>query len=86
MTWVGWRIVERLSLMLKPDERDAVLGDHEELGMSPARSALDIAGLVARRSVRPAAKALRVVLTAVAYAILILCLGNWFGIHVATAE
>lgn len=64
MTWVGWRIVELLSRMLKPDERDAVLGDHEELGMSPARSILDLAGLVARRSMRLAAKALRVVVTA----------------------
>ena len=86
MSWVGWRLVGLLSLMLEPHERDAVLGDHQELGISPAKAVLDVAGLVARRSIRPAVNVLKVTATSLAYTILILVLSYWFGIQMATAE
>ena len=49
MTAFGWWLVELVSHLLEPGERDAVLGDFEESGQSAARALLDVIGLVARR-------------------------------------
>lgn len=49
MTHFGWRLVDLLSRMLNPDERDAVLGDHAESGVSGGQALRDLLGLVVRR-------------------------------------
>jgi hypothetical protein len=49
MTRVCWWLVDRLSLMLEPDERDAVRGDFAETGVGGAQALRETLGLVARR-------------------------------------
>jgi hypothetical protein len=51
MTHFYWRLVDLLSRMLKPDERDAVLGDQAESGVSGGQALRDLLGLVVRRQV-----------------------------------
>lgn len=51
MTNFCWRLVDLLSRMLKRDERDAVLGDQAESGVSGGQALRDLLGLIARRQV-----------------------------------
>jgi hypothetical protein len=51
MTHFNWRLVDLLSRMLKPDERDAVLGDQAESGVSGGQALRDLLGLIVRRQV-----------------------------------
>jgi hypothetical protein len=51
MTNFCWWLVDRLSLILDPDERDAVYGDITELNESGGHALRDLLGLVARRQV-----------------------------------
>ena len=49
MTRGCWWLVERLSRMLQPDERDAVCGDFAEAGVGGVEALCEMLGLVARR-------------------------------------
>lgn len=49
MTLICWRLVDLLSRMLEPDERDAVRGDVAESGETAARALRELLGLVIRR-------------------------------------
>ncbi len=49
MTKINWWLVDVLSRLLKPDERDAVRGDFEETGEPGGRALRDVLGLVVRR-------------------------------------
>jgi hypothetical protein len=49
MTSINWRLVEVLARLLKPGEREAVLGDLLETGEGGWRGLLDVLGLVIRR-------------------------------------
>src|SRR5579863_3209368 len=49
MTRICWWLVDILSRMLEPGERDAVRGDFAESGESGGRALRDLLGLVARR-------------------------------------
>jgi sec-independent protein translocase protein TatC len=49
VTRIAWRLIERVSRLLEPNEREAVLGDFAETGESAARALLDLAGLLIRR-------------------------------------
>jgi hypothetical protein len=44
----GW-LVDRVSRLLDPDERDAVRGDFAELGITRAQAVVEVLGLVVRR-------------------------------------
>src|SRR5580704_4308108 len=48
----SWWLVNKLSRMLGLEERDAVLGDLEELGMSGGETLRHLMGLVVRRQVQ----------------------------------
>jgi len=49
MTSVAWPLVERVSRLLKPDEREAVLGDLLEAAVSAWQALLELFGLILRR-------------------------------------
>ncbi len=49
MTRICWWLVDILSRMLEPDERDAVRGDFAESGATSSQALLDVLGLVVRR-------------------------------------
>jgi hypothetical protein len=49
MSRICWWLVDALSRLLAPDERDAVRGDLIESGRGAAPAVLDVLGLVARR-------------------------------------
>src|SRR5260221_2332799 len=49
MTRIGWWLVDTVSRMLEPDEREAVRGDFAESGETSAQALLNVLGLVARR-------------------------------------
>ena len=49
MTRIGWWFVDRVSRMLEPGERDAVLGDFAESGLTAAPALRDLLGLIIRR-------------------------------------
>ena len=49
MTHFYWRLADLSSRMLKPDERDAVLGDQAESGVSGRQALRDLLGLIVRR-------------------------------------
>jgi peroxiredoxin len=49
MTRISWRLVEALSRMLAPDERDAVRGDLAERSSTGVQALGDVFGLVVRR-------------------------------------
>jgi hypothetical protein len=49
MNGIGWWLVDRTSLALECEERDAVLGDVAEAGESAWQALLDVFGLVIRR-------------------------------------
>jgi hypothetical protein len=49
MSRICWRLVDRLSLLLARDERDAVRGDLVELRVSAGRALVEVLGLVMRR-------------------------------------
>jgi hypothetical protein len=49
MTRICWSLVEILSRMLEPDERDAVRGDLAESRETGGQALRDVLGLVARR-------------------------------------
>ena len=51
MTHFCCRLVDLLSRMLNPDERDAVLGDQAESGLSGGQAVRDLIGLIVRRQV-----------------------------------
>jgi hypothetical protein len=53
MTRVCWRVVDILSLMLRPDERQAVRGDLVESGAPGIGALIDVLGLVVRRQAAP---------------------------------
>ena len=53
MTRVCWRLVDILSLMLHPDERDVVRGDLAESGVAGSQALRDVLGLVVRRQAAP---------------------------------
>lgn len=44
-----WWLVDKLSRMLEPSERDAVCGDLAELGLTGGQAFRDLLGLIARR-------------------------------------
>jgi hypothetical protein len=46
---IYWLLVDRLSRMLEPDEREAVCGDFRESGETGGRSLRDLLGLIVRR-------------------------------------
>ena len=52
MNQLWWWIVEPVSRLLQPDEREAVLGDLEESSQSGPRAFLDVLDLVIRRQAR----------------------------------
>jgi outer membrane protein assembly factor BamB len=49
MTGICWWLVDTVSRLLAPDERDAVRGDFAELGVTGGQALCDVIGLVARR-------------------------------------
>jgi hypothetical protein len=49
MSRMCWWLVDIVSRLLEPDERDAVRGDFEELGHSSGRALFELVGLVFRR-------------------------------------
>lgn len=49
MTSLSWRLVELLSRLLDPDDRDAALGDFAESGLPFGLALCDLLGLIARR-------------------------------------
>ena len=49
MTQIYWRLVDVVSRMLEPSERDVVRGDFTESGESGAQALRDVLGLVVRR-------------------------------------
>src|SRR4051794_31664948 len=49
MTHLCWRLVDLLSRMLNPDERDAVIGDQAESDVSGGQALRDLLGLIVRR-------------------------------------
>ena len=49
MIRICWRLVDIVSRMLEPDERDAVRGDFAESGATAGQALLDLFGLVVRR-------------------------------------
>lgn len=49
MILVFKRVLSRLADLLDPDERDAVIGDIEELKVKPLRAIWELCGLIARR-------------------------------------
>ncbi len=49
MTRICWRLVDLVSRMLDPDERDAVRGDFAESGETGGRALRELLGLVIRR-------------------------------------
>jgi hypothetical protein len=51
MTRLCWQLVETLSRMLDPDERQAVRGDLAESGVSVVTALRDLLGLIVRRQV-----------------------------------
>lgn len=51
MSRICWWLVDRLSRLLEPDERDAALGDFVESGLAAGDALRAILGLVARRQV-----------------------------------
>ena len=53
MTRVCWRLVDILSLMLHPGERDVVRGDLAESGAAGSQALRDVLGLVVRRQAAP---------------------------------
>jgi hypothetical protein len=53
MTRVCWQLVDVLSLMLHPDERDVVRGDLVESGAAGSQGLRDVLGLVVRRQAAP---------------------------------
>ena len=53
MTRGCWRLVDLLSLMLRPDERDVVRGDLAESGAAGSQALRDVLGLVVRRQAVP---------------------------------
>ena len=44
-----WRLVNRVSRVLEPDERNAVLGDFAESGITSGKALRDLFSLVVRR-------------------------------------
>jgi hypothetical protein len=44
-----WRLVNRASRVLEPDERNAVLGDFAEFGATGGKALRDLFGLILRR-------------------------------------
>src|SRR5262249_43945824 len=46
---LGWRLVDVVSRLLEPDEREAVCGDLTESGASGGQALVELLGLVARR-------------------------------------
>jgi sec-independent protein translocase protein TatC len=53
MNRVAWWLIERMSRLLEPNEREAVLGDFAEAGESATAALLDLAGLLIRRRLAP---------------------------------
>jgi hypothetical protein len=49
MTRTCWWLVDAVSQMIEPDERDAVRGDLAESGASASQALLDLLGLIVRR-------------------------------------
>ena len=49
MTRVCWRLVDLLSLILHPDEREVIHGDFAEFGAAGSQALRDVLGLVVRR-------------------------------------
>lgn len=49
MTSISWRLVEFLSRLLEPDDRDAALGDFAESNLPVSTALRDLLGLIARR-------------------------------------
>jgi hypothetical protein len=49
----GYWLADKLALALEPHERDALQGDHAELGASGLQAAWDVGGLVVRRQLEP---------------------------------
>ncbi len=49
MTQICWWLVHKLSRLLQPDERDAVLGDFVESGLTGGKALRDLLGLIARQ-------------------------------------
>ncbi len=49
MTRICWWLVDKMSRLLEPDERNAVLGDFAETGEAAGQALRDVLGLVARR-------------------------------------
>ncbi len=49
MTRICWWLVDRVSRMLEPDEREAVRGDLAESGVTGGQALRDVLGLVVRR-------------------------------------
>ena len=49
MTRICWWLVDLVSRMLEPDERDAVRGDFTESGENGVQALGDVVGLVVRR-------------------------------------
>jgi hypothetical protein len=49
MTRIRWSLVDKLSRLLEPNERDAVLGDIAEFNESSSQALWSVLGLVLRR-------------------------------------
>src|SRR4051812_35799399 len=49
MNRMSWRLVNAISRLLQPHEREAVLGDFAESGETGGRALHDLAGLIVRR-------------------------------------
>ncbi len=49
MNRLGWMLVDRLAMGLKPAERGVVCGDFVELGLQWHQALVELAGLIARR-------------------------------------
>jgi len=52
VTGLLWRLVDRVSCLLKPDDREVVQGDFAESGTTAARALCELLGLIARRQIQ----------------------------------
>jgi TRAP-type C4-dicarboxylate transport system permease large subunit len=80
------RVIALVARLLPRDDREAVLGDQAELRTPPAGAALEVISLVAGRATLRTVTALGILLRATVYTAVILILGYWFSLHMATAE
>lgn len=86
MSPLTWRVIVAVAKALPSREREAILGDLAELHLSAGEAVVDVASIMVGRLGRSIVRAARVLILAVIYVTVIVALGDWFGLHVTTAE